>query len=116
MRLGQKVLDFLANPNVAYLLMMAGMLGLYVEFTHPGLLFPGVAGAICLLLGMAALQVLPINYSGLALIAARPGLLIAETLPAQLRRPRHRRPRRLRPRLAAALRHPGMRRCTSIRG
>jgi membrane-bound serine protease (ClpP class) len=78
MRLKQKVINVLANPNVAYLLMMAGILGLYVEFTHPGLFFPGVAGAICLLLGFAALQVLPINYSGLALIVLGLALLIAE--------------------------------------
>jgi len=78
MRLKQKLLDILANPNVAYLLMMAGLLGLYVEFTNPGVLFPGVAGGICLLLAMAALQVLPINYSGLALIALGVGLLISE--------------------------------------
>jgi membrane-bound serine protease (ClpP class) len=78
MRLRQKILDTLANPNVAYLLMMAGILGLYVEFTHPGVFFPGIAGAICLLLGMAALQVLPINYSGLVLIILGLALLIAE--------------------------------------
>ncbi len=78
MRLKQKVINVLANPNLAYLLMMAGILGLYVEFTHPGLFFPGVAGAICLLLGFAALQVLPINYSGLALILLGLALLIAE--------------------------------------
>jgi membrane-bound serine protease (ClpP class) len=78
MRLKQKFLNVLANPNVAYLLMMAGLLGLYVEFTHPGVFFPGIAGGICLLLGMAALQVLPINYSGLALIGLGLALLIAE--------------------------------------
>lgn len=78
MRLKQRILNVLANPNVAYLLMMAGILGLYVEFTHPGLFFPGVAGAICLLLGFAALQVLPINYSGLALIGLGLSLLVAE--------------------------------------
>jgi len=78
MSLKQKFLNIVANPNVAYLLMMAGLLGLYVEFTHPGVFFPGVAGGICLLLGMAALQVLPINYSGLALIGLGLGLLISE--------------------------------------
>lgn len=78
MRLKQKFLNILANPNVAYLLMMAGILGLYVEFTHPGVFFPGIAGGICLLLGMAALQVLPINYSGLALILLGIGLLVSE--------------------------------------
>jgi membrane-bound serine protease (ClpP class) len=78
MRLKQKVLNVLADPNVAYLLMMAGMLGLYVEFTSPGLFFPGVAGAICLLLGLTSLQVLPINYSGLALILLGVVLLVSE--------------------------------------
>lgn len=78
MRLGQKIFDFLANPNLAYLLFMAGLLGLYVEFTNPGLLFPGVAGAICLVIGLAALQMLPVNYAGLALLLLGVGMLIAE--------------------------------------
>ena len=47
MRLGQRILNVIADPNIAYLLMMAGVLGLYIEFTHPGVVFPGVAGAIC---------------------------------------------------------------------
>ena len=78
MRLKHRVLNFLADPNVAYLLMMAGILGLYVEFTHPGVIFPGVVGGICLLLAFAAFQVLPINYSGLLLVLLGIGLLIAE--------------------------------------
>ncbi len=78
MRLKQKFLNILANPNVAYLLMTAGLLGLYVEFTHPGVFFPGIAGGICLLLGLTALQVLPINYSGLALVGLGLALLISE--------------------------------------
>jgi membrane-bound serine protease (ClpP class) len=78
MRLKQKLLNILANPNVAYLLMTAGLLGLYVEFTHPGVFFPGIAGAICLLLGLTAMQVLPINYSGLALIGLGLALLVSE--------------------------------------
>jgi membrane-bound serine protease (ClpP class) len=78
MRFKQKLLNVLANPNVAYLLMTAGLLGLYVEFTNPGVIFPGVAGGICLLLGLTALQVLPINYSGLALIGLGLALLITE--------------------------------------
>ncbi len=78
MRLKQKLLNILADPNVAYLLMMAGLLGLYVEFTNPGLLFPGVAGGICLLLALTALQVLTFNYSGLALLALALVLLVAE--------------------------------------
>jgi membrane-bound serine protease (ClpP class) len=83
MRLKHHVLNFLADPNVAYLLMMAGLLGLYVEFTNPGVIFPGVIGGICLLLAFAAFQVLPINYSGLLLVLLGIGLLVAEAfLPA----------------------------------
>ncbi|HYD50552.1 MAG TPA: nodulation protein NfeD [Terriglobales bacterium] len=78
MPLKQQIIDVLANPNLAYLLMMAGMLGLYVEMTNPGLIVPGVAGAISLLLGFAAMQVLPINYSGLGLIGLGIALLVAE--------------------------------------
>src|SRR5437867_4228516 len=63
MRLSQRVLNVIADPQIAMLLMMAGLLGLYVEFTHPGLAFPGVAGAICLLLALAAPHVLPVNTS-----------------------------------------------------
>jgi membrane-bound serine protease (ClpP class) len=58
--------------------MMAGILGLYMEFSHPGVIFPGVAGAICLLLAFASLQLLPINYAGLGLIILGIGLLIGE--------------------------------------
>ena len=58
--------------------MIAGILGLYVEFTHPGVFFPGVAGAICLVLALAAMQVLPINYTGLVLIVLGVSLLVAE--------------------------------------
>jgi membrane-bound serine protease (ClpP class) len=78
MNLKQRVLNAIANPNIAYLLMMAGILGLYMEFSNPGVIFPGVAGAICLLLAFASLQVLPFNYVGLILIALGLGLLAAE--------------------------------------
>jgi membrane-bound serine protease (ClpP class) len=78
MSLKQKVLNTIADPNIAYLLMMAGILGLYMEFAHPGVIFPGVAGAICLLLAFASLQLLPINYTGLALIFFGIALLIGE--------------------------------------
>ena len=57
---------------------MAGLLGLYIEFTHPGASFPGVAGAICLLLALTALHVLPLNTSGLMLVLLGLGLLVAE--------------------------------------
>jgi membrane-bound serine protease (ClpP class) len=75
---GQRLLNVIADPNIAYLLMMAGMLGLWVEFTHPGVMFPGVAGAICLLLGLTALHVLPVSTSGLVLLLLGVALLMAE--------------------------------------
>jgi len=78
MRLAQRVLNVIAEPTIAYLLMMAGMLGLYIEFTHPGVAFPGIAGAICLLLALAALHVLPVNTSALGLVLLGLGLLVAE--------------------------------------
>jgi membrane-bound serine protease (ClpP class) len=78
MNLKQKLLNALADPNIAYLLMMAGLLGLYMEFSHPGVIFPGVAGAICLILALTAFQVLPINYAGLGLIFLGIALLVGE--------------------------------------
>ena len=75
----QRVLNTIGDPNIAYLLMMGGMLGLLVEFTHPGVVFPGVAGAICLLLGLTALHVLPVSTSGLVLLLLGFALIIAET-------------------------------------
>ncbi len=78
MNLRQKLLNAIADPNIAYLLMMAGLLGLYMEFSHPGTIFPGVAGAICLILALTAFQVLPINYAGLGLIILGIALLVAE--------------------------------------
>ncbi|MEO8605651.1 MAG: NfeD family protein [bacterium] len=78
MRVGQRLLDFLANPNIAYLLLMAGLLGLYVEFTNPGVIFPGVAGTIALLLALAALQLMPVNWAGVALIGLGVAMLVAE--------------------------------------
>jgi membrane-bound serine protease (ClpP class) len=78
MSLKQQIINRLADPNIVYLLLMAGILGLYMEFSHPGVIFPGVAGGICLLLALTGLQVLPINYAGLALIILGIGLLIGE--------------------------------------
>ncbi len=78
MRLAQRVLNVIADPRIASLLMMAGLLGLYIEFTHPGIAFPGVAGAICLILALAALHVLPVNTSALALLLLGVALLVTE--------------------------------------
>jgi membrane-bound serine protease (ClpP class) len=78
MSVKQKIIDILSHPNIAYLLLMAGILGLYMEFSHPGVFFPGVAGTIALLLAFASLQILPINYAGLILIILGISLLISE--------------------------------------
>ncbi|MEH6550620.1 MAG: nodulation protein NfeD [Pseudomonadales bacterium] len=75
--------EFLAvitNPNIAYLLMMAGIYGLIIEFSNPGFGVPGVLGAVCLLLAMYAFQVLPVSYVGLALILLGVALMTAEAL------------------------------------
>jgi len=74
----QKFLKTITNPNLAYFLLIFGLVGLYIEFTHPGILIPGVLGGISLLLAFLAFQVLPINYIGLLLILLSIGLFIAE--------------------------------------
>jgi len=78
MRLGERVLNRLADPNLMYLLMLAGMIGLYFEFAHPGAYLPGVAGAICILLALASFEVIPINLAGLMLVMLGAALLVAE--------------------------------------
>jgi membrane-bound serine protease (ClpP class) len=78
MTLGQSVLNVLSDPNIVYLLMMAGVIGLYFEFAHPGVFLPGVVGAICLLLALASFEVLPVNLSGFLLILLGIAMLIAE--------------------------------------
>jgi membrane-bound serine protease (ClpP class) len=67
--LRHRVLSAISSPNIAYLLLMIGLAGLYFEFSHPGALFPGVVGGICLVLAFFALQTLPVNYAGILLIA-----------------------------------------------
>lgn len=62
------LLDILTDPNIAYILMMLGMYGLFFEFYNPGSVFPGVVGGICIILAFYSFQTLPINYAGLALI------------------------------------------------
>ncbi len=64
-----KILKTISNPNIAYILMMIGLAGLYFEFSHPGSIFPGVIGAIALILAFFAMQTLPVNYAGILLIA-----------------------------------------------
>lgn len=70
--------DFLASPDVALLLVMAGLLGLYIEFQQPGMLFPGIAGGLCLVLAAFAFQILPFSWIGLLLILVGVALLFAE--------------------------------------
>jgi membrane-bound serine protease (ClpP class) len=74
----EKFLSMLADPTLAVLLLSIGMLGLYVEFTHPGLIFPGVIGGVCLLLFALATQTLPVNWVGVALIALAITLFLLE--------------------------------------
>jgi membrane-bound serine protease (ClpP class) len=73
-----RVLSVIANPQVAVVLMLIGVYGLFYEFTSPGFGVPGVAGAILLLLGLFAFQLLPINWAGVALIAVGAALMLAE--------------------------------------
>ncbi|MBI4772642.1 MAG: nodulation protein NfeD [Deltaproteobacteria bacterium] len=66
--LREKILRTIANPNIAYILMMLGMVGLYFELANPGAVFPGIVGAISLILSFYAFQTLPVNYAGVLLI------------------------------------------------
>lgn len=68
MGLRHKILDIISNPNVAYLLMLLGFYGIFFELTSPGAIFPGVIGAIALILALYSFQTLPVNYAGLLLI------------------------------------------------
>src|SRR5450432_3065777 len=67
--LRQKIMSAIADPNIALILIIVGALGIYVEFSSPGLIAPGVVGAIAVLLGLSAMSVLPINGTGVALLA-----------------------------------------------
>jgi membrane-bound serine protease (ClpP class) len=73
-----RVLNTISNPNIAYILMMIGMAGLYFELAHPGAILPGVIGAISLILAFFAFQTLPVNYAGFLLIALAIIFFIAE--------------------------------------
>ncbi len=74
----QRILNTISNPNVAYVLMMLGFLGLFFELSNPGVILPGVVGGISLLLSFYAFQTLPVNYAGVLLIVFALILFIAE--------------------------------------
>ncbi|MBA4793729.1 MAG: nodulation protein NfeD [Phenylobacterium sp.] len=75
-----RLLAIITNPNIAYLLLMVGVYGLIFEFMSPGAVGPGVVGAVCLVVGLFALNMLPVNYAGAALLLLGIGLLTAEAL------------------------------------
>lgn len=74
----EKLLSVISNPNIAYILMSIGWIGILMELYNPGSIFPGVIGAISLILGFYSLQTLPINYAGLALIVVAIILFVLE--------------------------------------
>jgi len=76
--LRERVIGAIADPNIGFILLILGALGIYVEFTSPGLIFPGIAGAILALLGLSSLSILPINWVGAALLVLALALFILE--------------------------------------
>ena len=74
----ERLISSIADPNIAFVMLILGALGVYVEFTSPGLILPGVAGGIMVLLGLSALSVLPINWLGAALIVLALSFFVLE--------------------------------------
>jgi membrane-bound serine protease (ClpP class) len=74
----ERFLSRIVQPDVFFILLIAGAIGLYVEFTHPGMIAPGVIGAIALVLALFAMHILPVNFAGLLLIIVAMGLFILE--------------------------------------
>ncbi|MEE8350506.1 MAG: nodulation protein NfeD [Acidobacteriota bacterium] len=80
MTLRQQILSSIADPNMALLLGVLGLLGLYLEFTNPGLIVPGIIGGICFILALLGFSLLPINFIGVLLILLAIGLFVAELM------------------------------------
>jgi membrane-bound serine protease (ClpP class) len=78
MGLRLRILSAVSNPNIAYILLLVGLAGLYFEFANPGVILPGVIGGMSLILAFFALQTLPVNYAGVLLILFAIILFIAE--------------------------------------
>lgn len=76
--LREKIMSAIADPNIALILLIVGALGIYVEFSSPGLIAPGIFGSILVLLGLSALSVLPINWLGAALMLLAFALFVLE--------------------------------------
>ena len=76
--LRERIVYAIADPNIGFILLVLGLLGIYVEFSAPGLIFPGVAGGILALLGLSSLTVLPINWAGAALLMLGVSLFVLE--------------------------------------
>ena len=74
----ERVVSAIADANIGFILLVLGALGIYVEFTSPGLIFPGIAGAILALLGLSSLAILPINWTGAALLILAIALFVLE--------------------------------------
>jgi membrane-bound serine protease (ClpP class) len=74
----ERVIVAIADPNIGFILLVLGVLGIYVEFHAPGLIFPGIAGAILVLLGLSSLSILPINWVGVALLVLSLALFVLE--------------------------------------
>ena len=75
---GDRLLSAIAHPNIAYLLLLLGMVGIYFELAHPGAILPGVLGGVSILLALFALSVLPVNFVGVLLIILAIGFFVAE--------------------------------------
>jgi membrane-bound serine protease (ClpP class) len=76
--LRERIIAAIADPNIGFILLVLGVLGIYVEFSAPGLIFPGVAGGILALLGLSSLTVLPINWAGAALLILGVSMFVLE--------------------------------------